>query len=72
MAEPSFELKEVIVWIVVAPLAWVWRQVMGIRADLNTHRIKVAEDYVKKDDLKEAMRPLREDLQIIRKKLDSM
>ena len=49
-----------------ALLGWLLREVWGavksLRADLDNLRVSIAETYIRRDSLREAMQPIREQL----------
>ena len=49
-----------------AGLGWLLREVWGavksLRSDLDNLRVSIAETYIRRDSLREAMQPIREQL----------
>lgn len=52
--------------VVSAGLGWLLREMWGavksLRADLDDLRVNIAETYIRRDSLRDAMRPLEEQL----------
>ena len=60
--------------LVCAVLGWLgrelWQAVQSLRHDLSALEIKISQDYVRYDRLKDAMAPIMEALSDIRDRLD--
>ena len=69
-------LLEMGLWVVVATMGWVLRELWGavkeLRHDLHQIEKDLPSQYILKDDFKLGISQIRQDLQIVFKKIDDL
>jgi len=69
-------LLEMGLWVVVATMGWVLRELWGavkeLRHDLHQIEKDLPSQYIQKDDFNIGISQIRQDLQIVFKKIDNL
>lgn len=69
-------IAQVALWAVVATIGWfarqLWEAVKELKKDVHKIEIDLPTNYLSKSDFQEGVRQIREDLQIIFKRLDDI
>ena len=60
------------VTVIGAVLSFFWHQLNAVRSELNTLKLHLAGDYVRKDDYKEDIRELKESIRLVFDKIDKL
>jgi hypothetical protein len=69
-------LIEMGLWIAVGTMGWFLRELWGavkeLRHDMHELEVSLPTHYLRRDEFQEGIRQIREDLQIVFKKLDNL
>lgn len=69
-------LLEMGLWIVVGTIGWFLRELWGavkeLRQTMHMLEVNLPTHYLRRDEFQEGIRQIREDLQIVFKKLDNL
>lgn len=74
--EQFHSFLELALWAVVATIGWfarqLWDAVKELRSDLHKLEVNLPSNYIRRDEFNEGVRQIREDLQILFKKIDNL
>ena len=74
--EQFHSVLEIALWAIVATIGWfarqMWDAVKELRGDLHKLEVILPSNYIRKDEFAEGVRQIREDLQILFKRIDDL